>query len=167
MELKQVVSQLEENQSFLDWKKDHKDCFLSYAFALIEKDAPDAWQVGFYDKKEDKITNFAVAGTQVEIGENQEIFKKPEAKVLPVDIDKVSISLAHLMDILDEFQNKEYKQETPQKMIIILQKIKDFGLVWNVTYITLTMKTLNMKIDAGSGKVVFHKLTSLFDYKMG
>ena len=167
MELKQAVSQLEESEAYHDWVKEHKGGFLSYAFALIEKNAPDAWQVGYYDKKQDKITNFAVGREQVEIGENEEIFKKPDAKVLPVEVEKVAISLSHLMDILDEFQQKQYKQEIPQKIIIILQNIKDFGVVWNITYITQTMKTLNMKIDAGSGKVVFHKLTSLFDYKMG
>ena len=64
------------------------------------------------------------------------------------------------MEIADEFQKQNYKNELPNKSINILQNIHQ-GTAWNVTLVTAAFNTLNMKIDASTGEVLEHKLTSL------
>ncbi|MEA3514373.1 MAG: hypothetical protein U9R34_02775, partial [Nanoarchaeota archaeon] len=57
-------------------------------------------------------------------------------------------------------REKKYKNELPSRKIFILQNI-DIGQIWNVTIVTLTFNTLNLKIDSNTGEVIQHHLTSL------
>ena len=65
------------------------------------------------------------------------------------------------VSIANKFQREKYSTEIPIKKIVVLQNI-DFGQIWNITFISKTFNTLNMKIDAGSGQVKKHLLVSLF-----
>ena len=58
----------------------------------------------------------------------------------------------------------EYKQETPFKIITILQKL-DIGQVYNITYVTQSFKVLNFKIDSSNGKVLKKSLKSIMEFK--
>ena len=47
------------------------------------------------------------------------------------------------------------------KEVVILQNL-DVGQVWNITYITKSFQTLNIKIDAETGDVLEDKLHQIF-----
>ena len=53
------------------------------------------------------------------------------------------------------------REEDIQK---ILQNLGEFGNIWNITYVTHSFKTLNIKINAENGKILHHSLDSLMDF---
>ncbi|MFH1324951.1 MAG: PepSY domain-containing protein, partial [Nanoarchaeota archaeon] len=94
----------------------------------------------------------------------ENIFKRPEAKIEPLDEDKIKIDITKALEIAEKTQVKDYKQETPSKIITILQKL-NMGQVYNITYVTQSFKILNFKIDAVNGKVLKTKLENIMDFK--
>jgi hypothetical protein len=156
---------LQDDISFNRWKKENKKIVFSYAFTSAEKEVTADWQIGFYDKYSDKITTFSVMGDNVANMHTDDVFKEPGAKVLEIDITKVKLSLSDILKKAEEFIKKQYPSEFINKKIIILQNLPEVGLVWNITFFTLTFNSLNLKISAENGEVKSHKLTSLMDYK--
>jgi len=163
MEIKPALTKLRKSKEFLDWNDKNKDIFLSYVFKLIENKKIDSWQFGFYHKNSDKITTFIVDDV-INIQEDNEIFKKPDVPVLPIDLEKVQLNSEDILKITKEFQKKEYPRELISKTIAILQNIQKFGNIWNITYVMSSFNTLNIKINAENGKILQHKLESLMSF---
>ena len=63
--------------------------------------------------------------------------------------------------IADDLQKKEYSVHAPAKKIVIIQSL-DIGQVWNITFLTKTFKTLNVKIDSQDGSISAHGLIDFF-----
>ena len=80
------------------------------------------------------------------------------------EITTDKITMAPLEKIADKLKREKYKNETLTKKIIILQNLKEFGHIWNLTFLTSSFKTLNIKIDANSGKILKKKLASLITF---
>lgn len=163
MELKEALNKLEESREFKEWKEKNKEDYFSYAFCELNGQG-GAWQIGYYNKKEDKITTIIV-DDEMKITPQEEIFKKPDMKVNKVELGKVKLSFAEIIDKTSEFQKKEYPKEEANKIIAILQNLEKFGTVWNITFITKAFNTLNVKVNAEDGKVLEHKLSSIFDLR--
>ena len=163
MEIKEALKKLEESSEFKEWKENNEDDYFSYAFCELNGHG-GAWQMGYYNKNEDKITTFIV-DEEIKVMPQQEVFKKPEMKVNKVELEKVKLSFAEIMDKASEFQKKEYPKEDVNKTIAILQNLEEFGDVWNITFITRSFNTLNVKVNAEDGKVLEHKLSSIFDLR--
>ena len=164
MELKQAFDKLILSLNFKNWKKENKDTYFSYAFR-IPQEMPNEWQLGFYNKANDRITTFVMNGEDISIRPEEEVFKKEGMKVYEVNLDKVKITFENAMDKASEFQADNYPKDKSLKTIAILQNIDKFGIIWNITYITEAFNTLNMKIDASNGKVIEHNLTSIISFR--
>ena len=164
MDLKPALKLLEGSKDYKYWHKKNKNTYFSYAFR-IPQEMPDEWQLGFYDKKKDKITTFVVKGSAISIRPEEEIFKKDETKISGIEIKKVNVTFDDAIGKAGEFQSKNYPKDKSVKTIAILQNIPSYGNIWNITYITESFNTLNMKIDASSGKVLEHNLSSVFSFK--
>jgi len=160
---KETLKKLENSKEFKEWKKDNPDVFLSYGFLIVRENQTDDWKIGYYHKKDDKISSFIV-GEKIDIEPESEVFKKEKTKVNELDLAKVKFDIDKAIEIAKKLQEEKYKNEKSQKSIIILQKLK-IGQIWNITYITYNMNTLNIKIDTQTGKILEHKLSSLFEYK--
>ena len=158
----EAYEEIINSDEFKDWRKKNPETYLAHAFTMLDENNKGSWQIGFYDKKTDRMTSFEKK-EKITVTENEEIFKKEE-RIKELDMSKVKIDCEKAMQTANELQQKEYKQETPFKKIVILQNIKS-GLVWNITFVTQSFKTLNIKIDATTNKVVKYVLTSLMDYK--
>ena len=163
MELKQALKILEESKEFKEWSKNNKGSFLSYAFKMDEANTEGQWQLGFYHKETDKVAPFIIGKNNVELQEEEEIFKKPETKVEPIDIKKVKLSFKEIMKKAEEFQKKHYSAELVDKTISILQNIEEYSTIWNITCVTRSFRTLNMKISPENGKIESHDISSLMD----
>ena len=161
MLFKQVVARLEESKEFKDWKKDRDDCYLAHGFISFGDNSH--WQIGYYNRKTDKITSF-IMGPEIVVNPEENIFKEDHSEVRPLELDRIKISLEHALNTAEELQVKEYANDPVMKKIMIIQNI-DQGQVWNVTFVTRTFKTLNIKVDAETGVVVEHKATSIMDFK--
>ena len=155
---KPSLKTLENSKEFKDWKKENTDTYLSYGF-LMPTSSKD-WKIGYYHKKDNKITSFNV-GEMITTEPESEIFKKDETKVNKIDLKKLKFEVDKAIEIAKKFQEEKYKNDVPNKTIIILQNL-EIGQIWNITYLTLTLKSLNIKINTENEKVLEHKSTSLF-----
>lgn len=164
MELKPALKKLKESREFKDWAKKNKDTFFSYAFKMIENGKSSQWQLGFYRRATDRITTFIVDESLIEIKDDDEIFKKPDTEVKQIDMEKAKLPFKEALEKAGEFQKKEYPKELVSKTIAILQNLEEHGTVWNITYLTQSLKTLNMKINPENGKVITHNLDSLMSF---
>jgi hypothetical protein len=149
---------LQQHKDFKDWKKQHKDWFLSYIFS-----DGSAIQLGYADKEGEKVTSFSMQGKKLVIAEDQEVFKKPETRLKQLQLSKVKVSAERATEAAKRFQRKRYSQHPITKTITILQNI-DKGQLYNITFVTSTFHTLNIKVDAATARVKQHTLTSLFDF---
>ena len=165
MDLKPAIQKLEKSPDFMKWHKKHKGTYFSYAFKILEEMGSNDWQLGFYDSKKDKITTFMLLGDNIKIRPEEEIFKKEETKVSEVQLDKVNLGFDNVIAKANEFQNKNYPKDKSVKTIAILQNIPEFGNIWNITYVTEAFNTLNMKIDASTGKILEHNLSSILSFR--
>lgn len=163
MELKAALKKLKGSREFKEWDKKNSGNFLSYAFKMLEGNKDSPWQLGFYHEMMDKVTPFIITPDKIEVQEEEEVFKKPDTKVKPVDIEKVKLPFEKILKKAEEFQKKHYSAESVDKTISILQNIEEYGTVWNITYVTGAFKTLNMKINPENGKVTAHNISSLMD----
>jgi hypothetical protein len=164
MEFKKALELLEKSKEFRIGKKE----YLAHGFTTLDDkmDQSEPWNIGYYDKINDRITTFLVTEDVIDKRENEEIFKEPGSVVEKLDASKVRKDFSESIEIAKELQKKKYKSEVPTKTIVMVQNTKEYGVVWNITMITMQFNTLNIKVDAETGNVVDEKITSLLLYKV-
>ena len=158
MKVNSVVADLESSKEFQGWRKKDKDSFLVHLFMVVDKEHMQ-WHVGYCDKK-DRITTFDIE-EKIKIHPREQAFKKPGGVIKKLDLAAVKIDIAELLERMHRIQQEKYPGELPVRKIIILQHL-DAGQVYNVTYVTAGLKTLNIKVDAASGEVKDEQLQRLF-----
>ena len=165
MEVLEALEILKNNPTFKDWKKHNEETYFSYGFNVIEKEKENPWQLGFFDKKNDKLTSFTVLEHDIIISPQEDAFKPETMEIMPIEVEKVKKNLQEILQKAEGLQKKEYKAEIPMKIIAILQNLENFGTIWNITFVSRTMKTLNIKINSENGNILEHKLHSLFEFQ--
>ncbi|MFC1732950.1 hypothetical protein ACFL6I_21835 [candidate division KSB1 bacterium] len=163
MRIKKEIETLHNSKEFKDWKEKNKESYISYAlFMTGEKE--DNVEIGYYNKKNDKVTTFVMGEKGIEIKPEENVFKKPGMEVEELDVNEVKIDIPEATKIADNLQKTKYPAELPMKLIMILQKLSPLGNIYNVTFVTKTFKTLNIKIDSSSGDVVEDRLVELMQF---
>jgi len=160
MELNQALKRLEESKEFEEWKKKNPETFFSYALKTSDN---DAWHIGLYHKATDKMTTFVI-DQEIEMQQEEEIFKKPSMEVKPIEIKNTKLLFKKILKKAEEFQKKKYPKELANKTIAILQNLEEYGNIWNITFVTHSLKTLNMKINPENGEILYHNLQSLMNF---
>lgn len=164
MDLKPALEKLKQTKDFKQWTKNNKNDYFSYGFKIVQEMGSDDWQLGFYNRKKDRITTFVLAGDNIQIRPKEEVFKKQDMEVNEVELKKVKLTFDEAVNSAEKFQQKKFPKDKSIKTIAILQNISKIGNVWNITYITETFNTLNMKIDASTGKIAEHSISSIFSF---
>ncbi len=159
---KDALGVLESSKEFREWRKKNKDAYLSHGFFVIENKEDD-WKIGYYHKKDDRITSFAV-GKKITIEPEEEVFKEENKKINALDLKSIKLDLGDAVAIANAMQKEEYATESPVKIIAIVQNL-DIGQVWNITFITQSFNVLNFKIKSDNGRIVEKKLSSLFEFR--
>ncbi len=165
MNFKTALIKLKQSSEFKKWISKNKEAYLTYAFTMIENSENSEWQIGYYDKKLDKVAVFTI-NNNIEINPGQDVFKKPGASIKKINLKDVKFSLDDVLKKSNDVKEKKYSKEIVTKTIVILQNIK-LGQLWNITLITSSFSTINIKIDAKTGKIIKHELISLFQFKAG
>jgi len=160
MDLHSALKKLKQSKQYKDM---NKDIYFSYALIMMENNKAGPWQLGYYHKSTDKMITFIVED-EIKMEKEEEIFKKPEMKVKPLDIEKAKIPYEEILKIAQKFQKEKYPQELSSKTIAIFQNLDQYGNIWNITYVTHSFKTLNMKINPENGKIIDNNLQSLMDF---
>lgn len=159
MDFREALQKLNKSSEFVEWHTKHNNSYLSYGFIMIAKDVRADWQLGYYNPSNDTLTSFSVNKTVIQ-NPDAEIFKN-KTKVQKLDLAKVKITLEKALDKSEKLQKEKYSVHDALKKIAILQNL-DMGQVWNITYVTQTFKTLNIKINSETGEIVKYDLIDLF-----
>ena len=154
------IKNLENSKEFKDYKNKNKNSYLTSAFLMTDI---DNWQIDYYNPTTRKLTSFLI---------RDKIKVKPESQALQEDnktinelvINKIKIDYNKAIKIVDKFNKDKYPKEIPNKKIIVLQNLENYNHVWNITYITNSFKTLNVKINAVNGEIVSESLSSLINF---
>ncbi|MFH1827988.1 MAG: hypothetical protein ABH824_01865 [Nanoarchaeota archaeon] len=164
MKVLQTIKKIEGNKKFKEWMNKYPGSYLSYAFCIIEGKTVGEWQIGYYNKETDKITTFMI-NEELTICPEEEVFKKNDMKVRRINLNKIKINLDDILIKVDELAKKKYTQEMITKKIVILQNLDEMGNIWNITNITKSFNTLNIKVNTENGKILSHDLTSIFSFR--
>ncbi len=150
--LKEFQKKIEESEEFKQFKEKTPDAILANAFTMLKD-----WQLDYYSKITDRITSFTIEDNKITLKES-EIFRKRKQEIFPLNLDiKIPIEQA--------IEKTEIKNA--QKTIAVLQIIEK-KQIWNITLITSSFKTINIKIDANSGEIISKQETSLLsNIKLG
>lgn len=162
-----ALKKLFESPDFKNWKKDNTNDYLSTGFIVIEKDQDYPWMIGFYNPKTEKISSFVVSEKECYFEKIDEVFKKPEDKVIKLNTDKIKIDVEDLLEIIDNFRKEKYNHESVVKTILIVQNLSEYGNIWNITLVTQSFNAINMKVNAETGEILDDKCSSLISYTAG
>lgn len=163
MLVKKTVEGLLKTKEYTAWKEKHPQAFLAHVLIMVEPGVEHRYDIGFYDEKKNKMTSFLTEKTlkQIEVTKDQEVFKDPQHKIKKLDMSKVSTGYEVAIELARDVQKTKYKEHAPIKEVVLLQNIKE-GQVWNITYVTKTFKTLNIKVSSEKDEVVSDKLIEIF-----
>ncbi len=161
MEPNDTIEKLEKSQEFKNWKKSNKKSYLANVFAMTGKEDISEWHIGYYKEDSERIVTFVV-GDKITQTPESEVFRE-SGKVSPLEISKVKIDINDALDSAVKFQNQKYPGNSPLKRIILLQNSGEHH-VYNITFVTQTFKTLNIKVSSSDGRIVSDKIHSIFDF---
>ncbi|MBW2993746.1 hypothetical protein KY317_04190 [Candidatus Woesearchaeota archaeon] len=159
---KESLGELKNSELFKNWKKKNPESFLSYGFAAIPK--LEFWKIGFYHPDKDILTSFIVEN-EIEIEGEEKAFKKEQTKIKKLNTAKIKTNHKEILKTAEKLQKEKYRNENPKQIIMIIQNLAEQGTIWNITYVTETISTLNIKISAETGKILSHNLVRLFEFK--
>ena len=162
MTILKLLKAVTDCSQYKDWLKAHEHCYLTHIFFMMDGDDIHSFDIGYFHKETNKMTSFAVDAQlkEVSLAGESEVFKEPDTSIKPLDVSKVSVEGEDALLKASVVQSEKYPKEKPFKKVVILQHL-DEGQVWNITYITESFKTLNIKIDASSGEVLDDKIVKL------
>ena len=156
MDLKKKHQELENCTLFQEWKHEHPTAYLVHFFCINE----DEVQIAYYEQEQDAITTFTLGKTFTKTVD-KEILK--EHKHIPtLHIEKVGITEDGAKEAALSLQKQKYSGDQITKQIIVLQTI-DNEAIYNMTFVTMTFKMWNVRVNAMSGKIIFEQMRSLMD----
>lgn len=161
MDILAKLAQLTLSAQFKDWHKTHKKHFLAHAFVLLDDANKDTVQFGFYDADKKTMTTWHVADT-LKHTDDQEVLDSGAA-IVKLDVNSVNVSSDDALKTADDLRASDYKREIQLKKFFILQMIEG-AATYNITLFTQSFSTINIKIDAASGKITHHNMQKLMEF---
>ncbi|MGV8150552.1 MAG: hypothetical protein ACP5NV_02380 [Candidatus Woesearchaeota archaeon] len=151
-------------ESSPDFKKLGGDYKLVHFFRMMDSQNSEDCQIGYYSKKSDKIVVFEYDTGVVKALPPEEAFKE-KGDIAPLELKKLMISLDDALNKAQEVVKNNYPAHLLSKAIVLLQKLPEYGQLWNITVITHTFQVINIKINAETGDVIKHSMESLLGWK--
>jgi len=157
-----LLKKVQTEQKFIDWKKEHLESFISHFFCQINSSLEEksTWNLGYYDKNNDKITTFIQKVNSFEIKNEDEVFKKENDKVEKLNLEQIKITFSEAKEIVKKNLVKLFPNEQTGDGFVILQTINQ-ETTWNFTFVTKTLKLINIKVNAFKGKISSHQTVEL------
>jgi hypothetical protein len=158
-EFSELKQKLEASKEYKAWAKKNPGFYLVHMF-LMSGHSP---QLGYYNKKTDKIVTFDISDTDNIITANpaSEVFKESGIVEL-LKLDEIKTTLADAMLAARALVAEKYPGQIVDKNIAVLQMIKGKA-VYNITLITRSFKTINVKVSAKNNEVLESQIQSILD----
>ena len=163
MKFKKLIEEIESAKEFKEWKKSHTNFYLAHAFVMKDHNSTERWQIGYYDKKTNKMEIIIQQGDRLTFVPEQEILKASQ-EILPLDPDEVKIDASQAAKAALECIKEHYPKEPIMQGFFIIQHLEG-ATVYNMTYVAQTLKTINIKLSAIDGKIIKHSIAKLADFK--
>ncbi|VVB81361.1 Peptidase propeptide and YPEB domain protein [uncultured archaeon] len=159
MDLHETLAKLTRHPVFKEWHTENKEYFLAHAFLMLDEANKNCMQIGFYNPAKERMVTFFVAD-DVKKTDEQEVLRS-EGSIQQLKPEEVKLTVEEAIKIA-EGCFKEYK-ETAIKHFFIIQNAEGHTM-FNITYFTQSLKTVNIKIDATTGKVIKHSKQDLAQF---
>ena len=155
MKYKETIKNVEESNEFKEFKKQHPGAYLIHVFMMDGTNT----QIGYYLKENKHIVTFEISDAGIK-AEEAKPFQREEHDISALEVDKVTLDFDEAKEIALKAKEENYKGEIVNKEIMILQNIPE-GQIYNITFITASFKTLNVKVNAETKEVIEHNLATL------
>jgi uncharacterized membrane protein YkoI len=162
MDLHKTLAKLTRSVIFKDWHKNNSKYFLAHAFVMLDEANKGIWQVGFYNLEKERMITFIVSDKEIQHTEEQEVLRT-EAEIFPLKVEEVTHSVEDALKTAKACLQENYRGEMPIKEFFIIQHAEGHAM-FNITYFTQSLKTINIKIDAKTGKTIKHSMQSLAEF---
>lgn len=156
MEAVEAVQKVKDSQEFANWQKEHPNKILAHAFMMLDDANKDIWQIGYFT--DDKMTTFVLEKTGIKVIENEEILTTEEP-IKELLLNSIMVKWGEAVAIAEKFRQQNYSKEVPFKLFFILQQKEE--TLYNITFLTQSFSTLNVKVSAKNGKILEHTLQQL------
>src|SRR5574341_2411664 len=162
MDRHDTLAKLTRHPVFAEWHKENKEYFLAHAFVMLDEANKGIWQIGFYNPEKERMITFIVSDKGVQHTEEQEVLRT-EAEIQPLKAEEVTHSVEDALKTAKKCLEENYRGETPIKEFFIIQHAEGHSM-FNITFFTQSLKTINIKIDAKTGKIFKHSVQSLAEF---
>ena len=162
--LPEILAELFSNPLYRHWKDDNPDTYLTHFFAQLDSgfNQKFGWELGFYDPQTNKITVFVQKGGNFTVKPADDIFQEKKAAIEKLSLEKVKINFEKAAEVFQNNFGDYFPQENIVDGFVILQAAEQKNF-WNFTFITRTIKFVNLKIDAVDGTITSHQTIDLVD----
>ena len=162
MDLHETLARLTRHPLFKEWHSKHADYFLAHAFMMLDEPNKGIWQIGFYNSEKERMITFIVSEDKIQHTEEQEVLKS-EGGIQPLKPEEVKRAVEETLKTAQKCMEENYKGENTIKQFFIVQNAEGHTM-FNITFFTQSLKTINIKIDATTGKILKHNKQSLADF---
>ncbi len=162
MEFENIIHKLESMKEFKEWKDKHKHYYLAHAFVMLDEPNKDIWQIGYYNKESNKIATIILEGEKVAFVPEQEILQASQqiTELKPADV-KLTVDKA--LEAAKACIKEHYPRELLLKSFFIIQHLPE-GTVFNITFLTQSFGTINIKISTVDGTIFKHSMERLANF---
>lgn len=161
MDITEVIKKIESSEEF---KNIGPDYYLVHIFRMMDADKSEDCQAGYYNKKSDRVIVFEYNDNTVKALPPEEAFKEKNY-IAALDLGKVKCPMDEALNIAQDVVKNNYPSHLLSKAIVLLQKLPEYGQLWNITVITHTFNVINIKINAENSQVIKHGMESLLGWK--
>lgn len=159
MDFHEALARLTRHPVFKDWHAAHPDAYLAHGFVMLDEANKDDWQIAFYDKLANKVTPFIVHEQEVQQLETQDTLQ--QTTVHKLDPVHVQVTPDDALTRAEDAFKKH--NENALKTFYIIQNTGEHT-VYNITYFTQGFNTINIHIDAETGKTIHETKQKLMDF---
>jgi hypothetical protein len=152
MKIKELVKELEEKDSYKDFKKKYPDSFLSAGFFILDfENKTENLQLNFFIPSEKKIAGFEFPFKEFKI------FEDKIEKMAKIDLDVV-IDLDDLKEFCEDIFHQNNSAMSISKIIAILKENE-----WNITCMDSMLGIIRIRANSKTKEAKSFSKGSIFD----
>lgn len=153
MKIKNLIKELEEKQSYKNFKLKYPSAFFSVAFIILEfKNSKKQIQLDFFLPEKNRVASFDFPFGEPKIFDDEVKTMAPQSSEIKIDIDD-------LAGICEKTTKEKGLATVLERVIAILR-----DGVWNLTCMDDMLSIVRMKVNATTGEVTDFSKGALADF---